>query len=69
MIPGQSTIIHERPTPTTTFRESPGLGAMPDLRGLSRRRRLRKVSSAAGRSAENMRKWFGGEKLTSVSGV
>src|SRR5271168_1308135 len=25
IIPGQSTILHERPTPTTTFRESPGL--------------------------------------------
>src|SRR5271168_3624348 len=25
IIPGQSTILHERPTPTTTFRENPGL--------------------------------------------
>src|SRR5271163_2247852 len=28
IIPGQSTILHERPTPTTTFRESPGLAGI-----------------------------------------
>src|SRR5271163_2257177 len=49
IIPGQSTILHERPTPTTTFRESPGL----DGASIRNQKARRPGADGTGRVARN----------------